>query len=63
MHVPAFRADEVEIVGAAEAPFLARPLARLCRRMVLVQEHVRLGEIGVAETVAFGANQFGRSQP
>ena len=46
------RAHEVEIVGAAEAPFIARALSRLRRRMVLVQQHVRLREVRVAQSIS-----------
>ena len=63
VHVAAFGADELEIVRAAEAPFLARPLAGPDGRMVLVEKDVGLGEIRLAQAVAGGANQFGRSQP
>ncbi len=58
VHVAAFGADEGEIVGAPKTPFFARPLAGLRRRMVLVQEHVGLREVGVAEAVVEGREEI-----
>jgi hypothetical protein len=40
--VSALVADILEVVRAAEAPALARTLAGRRRRVVLVQQHVRL---------------------
>ena len=54
MDVAAFVADEVEVVRAAEAPFLARPFALGRWRMILAQEHVGLGEVGFVEAIALG---------
>jgi hypothetical protein len=33
------------------------------RRMIVVEQHVGLGELRDVDGIAFGANQFGRSQP
>src|SRR5205085_10583240 len=54
VHVPAFSADVLEIVGAAEAPLFPRTLAGRHRRVIIVQQHVRLGELGVAEPISRG---------
>jgi hypothetical protein len=52
-------ADDVEIVGAAEAPLLLRPLALLHGRVVLVEEHVRLVQVLLGEAVALRREPVG----
>ena len=52
MHVAALGADELEIVRTAEAPLLARPFALGGGRMILVEQHIGSGEVGLAQPVA-----------
>ena len=62
VHVTALGAHDREVVGAAEAPLLADRLARGALRVVLVQQDVRLGEIGLAERIAL-RREPGRTLP
>src|SRR4051812_30511578 len=56
-HVPAFLADEAEVVGTPERPFLNDAPVFGRRRVVVAQERVRPIDIGLAQRIA------GRREP